>query len=248
MAKRSASAAAPPSPANTPPTPTPASAVGTLNEGPLHAALKQFCAQPGDVFEAPVDGYVVDILRGDLIIEVQTAGFAAIAKKLRDLVQRHRLRLVHPVARERWIVKLAEDGTSHASRRKSPKRMGPEGVFEELVSFPELLAHENFELEIVVTREEELRRFDPKRGWRRGHWVVVERRLLEVVDRRLLQHPADLLELVPAGLPERFKTSDLAKVFRRPRGFAQKAAYCLKHCGLIAPAGKDGNAIIYTRA
>ena len=75
-------------------------AIGTLNEGPIHAALKASYAEPGDVLEASVDGYVVDILRGDLIVEIQTAGFSAIARKLRDLVARHRVRLVHPVAGE----------------------------------------------------------------------------------------------------------------------------------------------------
>lgn len=224
------------------------SQIGTLNEGPLHAALKALYRRPGDELEVAVDGYVVDILRGDQIIEIQTAGFASIARKMRDLVERHRVRLVHPVARERWIVKLPVDGKGEPGRRKSPKGMGFEGIFEELVSFPELLAHENFELEVALTREEEVRRFDKRRAWRRQHWVVVERRLLEVADRRLLQGPADLAALLPQDVPEPFQTSDLAKAYRRPRGFAQKVAYCLKHCGMIAQTGKVGNAIIYSRA
>ena len=46
--------------------------IGTLNEKPLHAALKDWCARPGDQFEVFVDGFVVDIVRGNLLIEIQT--------------------------------------------------------------------------------------------------------------------------------------------------------------------------------
>ena len=141
--------------------------IGTLNEGPIHAALKASYAEPGDVLEASVDGYVVDILRGDLIVEIQTAGFSAIARKLRDLVARHRLRLVHPVAGECRLVKLPANGRSFPTCRRSPKRGGFEQVFEELVSLPDLLGHPNFTLEVVTINIEEVRR--PRREVERGH-------------------------------------------------------------------------------
>jgi len=64
--------------------------IGTLREGPLHASLKQWCARPGDRFEVPVDGYVIDLVRDDLLIEVQTSGFSSMKEKLRDLLERRR--------------------------------------------------------------------------------------------------------------------------------------------------------------
>ena len=82
--------------------------IGTLNEGHLHASLKERYVEPGDKVEADVDGYVVDILRGDLIIEIQTANFSAIARKMRDLVSKHQVRLVYPIPRDLWIVKLPQ--------------------------------------------------------------------------------------------------------------------------------------------
>ena len=33
--------------------------IGTLNEGSLHADLKQHYLEPGDVSEAPLNGFVV---------------------------------------------------------------------------------------------------------------------------------------------------------------------------------------------
>jgi hypothetical protein len=222
-----------------------APSIGTMREGHVHASLKARYLQPGDEVEAAVDGYVVDILRGDLIIEVQTGNFSSIARKVRKLVESHTVRLVHPVARELWIVKQNDDGT--VSRRKSPLRRDVIDVFAELVSFPELIAHENFELDVVLTQEEERRVFDG-RSWRRRGWARVERRLLDVIDTVSLRSAADYLALLPVALPAEFLTSDIAAAFGRPRRLAQQMAYCLKGCGLIEERGRRGNAIMYRRA
>ena len=222
--------------------------IGTLNEKPLHAALKEWYAQPDDRFEVSVDGFVVDIVRGDLLVEVQTGSFSGIKHKLAVLAARHPVRLVYPVAREKWIVKLAGDGHSQLGRRKSPKRGAVEHVFKELVSFPQLLSAPNFSLDVLLIQEEEVRRYDGKRGWRRGGWVTHERRLLEVVGHRLFETPADMRALLPTALAEPFTTAELAAAIVKPRWLAQKMAYCLREMGAIAPVGKRGNAILYARA
>ena len=85
--------------------------IGTLNEKPLHAALKQWYAQPEDLIEVPVDGFTVDIVRGDLLIEIQTRNLSTIRHKLTTLAAQHRLRLVYPIAREKWIVRLLPSGS-----------------------------------------------------------------------------------------------------------------------------------------
>jgi hypothetical protein len=221
--------------------------VGTLNEGHLHASLRVRYVEPGDRIEAAVDGYIVDVLRGDLIIEIQTANFSGIARKMRDLVTRHRVRLVYPVARDLWVVKMPRKRGDGATRRKSPKHGDVIDVFEELVSFPELIAHENFELEVVLTEEETVRRFDGRRGWRRGGWVTVERRLVAIKETVSLHDSADYGLLIPPGLPAEFVTSDLADALGRPRHVAQKVACCLRHGGLIEKVGARGNAVVYAR-
>jgi hypothetical protein len=225
-----------------------ASSIGVLNEKPLHASLKELYAEPGDLLEAPVDGFVVDILRGERIVEIQTGSFASISRKLRKLVEHRPVRVVHPVSTCRWIVKLPAGARGRSERRRSPKKAGFEDVCEELVSFPDLLQHENFELDVLAIEEEEVRRFEARRRWRRRRgWTVVERRLLGVLDHRLLRGPSDLADLLPAGLPEPFQTSDLARALRRPRHLAQKLAYCLRKCGAISQVGKSGNSLLYTR-
>lgn len=221
--------------------------VGTLNEGHLHASLRARYAEPGDQLEANVDGYIVDILRGDLIIEVQTGSFAKIAKKLRSLVPHHRVRLVYPVPRDLWIVKLPRTPEDAATRRKSPKHQSIIDVFAQLVSFPELIAHPNFELDVVLTEEEAVWQHQAGKRWRRRGWCTVERRLLNIYETASLRTTADYTSIIPVGLPAEFATSDIAGVLACPRRLAQQMAYCLKNGGLIESIGTRGKAIVYSR-
>jgi hypothetical protein len=221
--------------------------IGTVNEKPLHAALKAWYTEPGDQVEVPVDGYIVDIVRGDLLVEVQTGSFSSIGDKLADLSARHPVRLVYPIAEKKWIVKVDDDG-ARVSRRRSPKRGSLEHVFGGLVSFPRLVWRGNFSVDVLLTHEEEIRRHDKSRAWRRRGWVTEERRLLEVVDRQLLSTPADIAALLPVDLPRPFTTADLATGLGQPRWLAQKMAYCLRKMGVIENTGKRGNAILYVRA
>ncbi len=78
--------------------------INTYNEKPLHAALKQVYALPGDQVEVKVDGYIIDLVRGDLLIEIQTGSFSPLKNKLARLVDTHPLRLVYPVPLEKWIL------------------------------------------------------------------------------------------------------------------------------------------------
>ncbi len=221
--------------------------IGSLNEKPLHAGLKAWYAQPGDHTEVPLEGYVIDIVRDDLLIEIQTGSFASIKAKVADLVVRHRLRLVYPVAREKWLLKLPPDGRGRATRRKSPKRGTWVDVFHELVSLASLVPQPSFSVEVLLVQEEEARRFDARRAWRRGGWVTHERRLVQVTDCRLFASANDYMALVPAGLPEPWTTAALAAALGKPRRLAQRMAYCLREMGAIAPVGKHGNAILYSR-
>ncbi len=221
------------------------SGIGLLNEKPLHASLKQWYAQPGDRFEVAVEGFVIDIVRDDLLLEIQTGNFASIKSKLTNLVRSHQIRLIYPIAQEKWIVRLAKDDGSGVTRRKSPKRGRVEDLFWEMVSFPEMLAHPNFSLEVLMIRKEEVRRYDGKRKWRRRGWVIEERRLVEVEDQRLFEGPADWRALVPEKLGGSFTTRELAEAMGTRRQLAQKMAYCLRKVGVVGLIGRVGRANLY---
>jgi hypothetical protein len=98
------------------PSQEPMSGIGLLNERSLHASLKAWYSQPGDRFEVPVDGYVVDIVRDEVLLEIQTGNFSAIKSKLATLVSSHQVRLIYPIAMEKWVVRAPADGAGAGSR------------------------------------------------------------------------------------------------------------------------------------
>jgi len=218
--------------------------IGTLKETSLHAGLKSWYARPGDQLEQVVDGYVVDILRDDSLIEIQTANFSAIKAKLNRLVEQHHVRLVYPIAQKKWIVRTEKDGRI-IGRRKSPKQGCYEDLFIELVRIPALILHPNFELELLLTWEEEIWLRDNRGSWRRKGWSIADRRLLDVVDRWLLASPGHLRSFLPDLLPVPFTSHELAQAIRKPIYLAQKMAYCLRSIGLIEIVGKRRNAWLY---
>ncbi len=227
------------------------SGLSTYREGSLHAALKAMyaAATPGSATEQAVDGYVIDVVTAAGLVEIQTGSFGSAAKKLARLVDTHRITLVYPVAVEKWLLRVDADGVI-LGRRRSPKHGIAADVFEELVHIPALLAHPNFEMDIVLIREEELRgpaeagvRYRYPREWRR-----LDRRLVEVVETLRVEHPANLLALLPATLPDPFTTKDIAAATGRSQRLAGRAAYCLERSGAVARLSRAGRMITYGRS
>jgi hypothetical protein len=213
--------------------------IGVLGEGPLHAAVKALLAEPGDRLEVPVGRFVVDLLRADgELVEVQTGGFGALGSKLDALLDEHRMRIVHPVAAERRIIRVDEHGQVLGARR-SPKRGTAVEVFDRLVAFPSLLTHPNLTIEVLLLREDHIRRPQPKttRGRTRDPG---ERRLVEVLDRVTLYTTEDILAMLPSLPREPFSSRELAAVLHCSTLLAQRTLYCLRTIGIVEPAGKRG--------
>jgi len=219
--------------------------IGTLNERSLHAALKRWYAEPGDRFEVPVDGFVADIVRGDLIIEIQTGSASAMRRKIASLLARHPVRVALPVAARKTIVRVDRSATESIGRL-SPRRGEWIDAFSELVSLRDVLGDPNLSVDVLLIHEEEIR--GPKATRRRWKdWSVLDRRLVEVIDCVTFQEPLDYLAFVPPSIEEPFTTADLADALGRPRRQTQKLAYTLRHLGALRSVGKQGNAILYAR-
>lgn len=218
--------------------------IGQLREFDLHADLKRWYAQPGDALETALDGYVIDIRRGDMLIEIQTRGFSSMRRKLTALAERYPVRIVHPIPEAKWIVRLDADGGA-LSRRRSPKTGRIETLFKELVAIPDLVGHPNVSFDIALTDEEELWQQTGRRAWRRKGWCVVGRRLVAVNRVVPFADAADFCALLPAELVSPFTTRDLATAARLPLNLAYKMTYCLRRMGAIAEMGKRKRAALY---
>ena len=225
-----------------------ASSIGELNERSLHRALKARYAVPGSSTEQAIDGYVADVVIGNHIVEIHTGIFWGIKKKLAHLLDGFAVTLVHPVALDRYIVKVPDDSNTPATRRKSPRHGSVFFVFSALASMPKLLAHPNLTLDIVMTVEEEIRVAAPGRRRRRGGWSSIDRRLVEVAETHRITAMTDLFAMLDGRLAERFTTRDLATAMNASRRLGQQAAFCLREAGVTELCGKAGNALIYRRS
>jgi hypothetical protein len=124
-----------------------------MTEHSLHLQIKEAYSIPGDVFEIKLGNYIIDILRGELIIEVQTRNFSALKEKLQSLIKTNQVRLVYPLPEKKWITYITKDGVV-VNKRASPKKGKIADLFRELVRIPNMLSEENFSLEVLLIDEE----------------------------------------------------------------------------------------------
>ena len=217
--------------------------IGTLREQRLHASLKLWLAQPGDAFEQKVGGYHIDIVRGDLLIEIQTTNFSRIRRKLAKLVETHPVLLVHPIPKTKWIVRKTKRGRQ-LSRRKSPKQGRVEYVFDELLYMPALALHPNFRMQVLLTEQEEIWRDDGRGSWRRKHWSISDKVLLGVVETAEFIGPDDYLGLIPGDIAIPFSHRQLSETLGIPLWAGIRMSYCLRKMGALRVASKRGRALL----
>jgi hypothetical protein len=223
------------------------SSIGVLREGPLHAAVKFMLSGPGDRLEVPVGRFVIDLVRGDgELVEVQTGGFGPLGAKLDALLDRHRFRIVYPVAARRRIVRVDDHGEV-LSIRRSPKRGTVVDVFDKLVSFPSLLTHPNLTVEVLLLDEDHIRAPAPATVRRRTRDPGA-RHLRDVLARIELHGARDIVRALPPLPSEPFSTRDLASMLGCSTMLAQRTVYCLRAIKVIEAAGERGRAPLYRQS
>ena len=194
-----------------------------------------------------MDGFVADVAFGDRLVEIHTGNFSPLKRKLPPLLAKFPVTLVYPIAKDRYIVRFEDDPDVRTTRRKSPKHGSVYQVFEPLASIPELLEHPNLTLDIALVVEDAVRVWSDRARRRRGGWITVDRRLVEVVQTLTVNGMRDLFAPLDAKLPERFTTRDLAAAMSATRRLGQQAAFCLRRGGVAEICGKEGNALVYRR-
>lgn len=194
--------------------------------------------------------YRIDAVRGEELIEVQCASLSAIKVKVRTLLDRHQVRVVKPIIVRTRIAKKKTAKGEVTSRRMSPKRGHVLDVFDDLIYFTRVFPHENLTLELALVQVEQTR--VPcrrhRRRWRQDYRVTDVR--LEHIETTLeLRSAQDLQRLVGLGTDANsFTTEDIARLTGRPRWFAQKIAYVLKHTSAIEAVGRTRGGIVYRAA
>lgn len=218
-----------------------------MGQTSIHESIKQWYSKPGDQLEAWVDGYLIDIVRGERLIEVQTGNFSSIRGKIRELLCNHVVRIVHPVVVNKWIIRLDAHG-EQASQRKSPRKGRLEDMFRELVYLSNIWRSPNLSLEVLLIDAEDVLIDDGKGSWRRKYWSIQDKRLVTIRESEVYTRPTDFLRLLADNLPNKFTTSHIAETSGLKLNIARKMAYTLRKMGVIKDIGKHGRATLYTRA
>jgi hypothetical protein len=211
-----------------------------MPERGLHAELKEWLRRPGDLVEGTVWGYRADIIRGDLLIEIQTGNFPQIRAKLAKLLKGYRVRLVYPVPERRWVIREVD---GKRQRRVSPRVGRVEEVFNELVYCPTLPLDPNFSLEVLLVHAEEAQAVR-WRGRRRTRYTVTERHLVKVVGSTVFERPGDYLKLIP-DMHGAFTARQLSKTTGLRITLARRVVYCLAKMELLEEVGSVARAKLY---
>ena len=217
-----------------------------MNEHSLHSEIKEWYTVPGDKIEVKIDGFIIDIARGTLLIEIQTKNFSAIRRKLSNLVKNHQVRLVHPIPERKWIVRVTETGKT-IGRRKSPRKGRLVDLFYELVSISDLIDNENFSLEVLMIEEEEIRCNDGKGSWRRKGVSIKDAKMINVNSKLLFKNRRDFLAFLPNDLRTPFTNRTLANQAGVSIPLARKITYCLRKMGVITYAGKKRRELMFQK-
>ena len=220
--------------------------IGTLKESSLHASLKQIYKEPGDMVEKSIGKYVIDIVRQNLLIEVQTKNFSAIRRKLENLLKNNRVLLIHPVIKDKWISYLKPNDVSLNQKRKSPQHGSFFNIFKELIYIPDLLSNWNLIIEVLLIQVDEIRIKDNIGSWRRNGSSIYDHKLLKILDRRIISNPEQLLRLIPLGLEKPFTNRTLSESLNISIRLAQMITYTLRKMNLLIVVGKKSNSYLFS--
>jgi len=221
--------------------------IGTLNENTLHNQLKHYCCVPDALLEYKLkSGYVADVFcaRDAKIIEIQTANFANMKRKLEVLTKTYYVELVYPISVNTLIRTLNADGTER-SLNKSPLHGHLFQVCEELKSISSLLANKNLSIRLMFI-ESLTTKIDDKKGRSRfKNPRIINKELIAILKEEWYPTLQDLAQAILATLPERFSTKDVIQ-----KGYKRRVSrfiWFYKSLNLIEECEKVGRVKIYKK-
>ena len=211
----------------------------------MHSALKHLYSNTNAEHESNIDGFIVDIVHNNSIIEIQTGSFTKIRAKLSTLLSHYKVKLVYPIAFEKTLIVYDSKKENILYKRRSPKKGELIDIVDEIIHIPKLIIHPNFSLEVLFTKEEEIRSADGEGSWRRKGISILDRQLLDIIKRIKFNHVQDYIMLLPNNVPSSFTNMDLSRIMSKPLKKVQKLTYSLKQMSLLRVIGKQGNAQVF---
>lgn len=248
--------------------------IGTLSEGLLHSAVKYYFQPNPKLHEIKISGFVSDALvenyeLGKTLLEVQTANFRNLRKKLtfylsdginnnefseglNDAVNleentlMRNVTVVYPMPYEKRFVWISPETGEVSKGGKSPKKFVPAAALWELYSIRDFIGKSGFTFIILAVKVEEKRLLcgwskDKKHGSRRVATIPIE-----LCEELIFRSVEDYAAMLPEGLSEQFTCAEFSKKTKLVPRKANAALKCLIDIGLLERQ-KRGKEFYYFR-
>ena len=183
--------------------------IGTLGEKSLHLALKYYFAPDPLSHEQQLGRFVADAVTEDGVVEIQTRGLYRLKPKLDAFLPLCPVTVVHPVAEEKLLIRVDENGEI-LSQRRSPKHESVFSAMRELYALRDYLTNPRFRVCIAGVA---LTEYAVQRG--KSRRVKLDRVPTALHALWMLESPADYAALLPP-MPEQFTAADCAKLLSLP--------------------------------
>lgn len=205
--------------------------INIQNESSLHNTLKIYYSNLFDgQTEVKKDGHIYDIVtKNGTIIEIQTKNLGSLLPKLKDILNKNlKIILVYPLVINTKIY-LTDNNGELISKRKSNKKGCIYDIFSELTKLYEILLCKNFTLEILeinliehrIRTQENVQSLNKKRRYKKN-WIKVNKRLDEIIDKKIFKTKKDYLNLLPKELENEFCAKDLKKILQKNKSIPSR--------------------------
>ena len=216
--------------------------IGVLSEKTLHKTIKNLYESNQDYQEVKIDGYYVDILKDNNIIEVQTKQFDKLRNKLSYLLDHYdyNINVIYPIFNNKVIYYIDDENTISLPK-KSPKKLKIPEVFYELYKIKNLLSNEKLVITLLVLDIQEYR----IKTNNRKKYVLYDRVPIKLIEEVRLTKKDNYISLLPKNLGEVFTVKDVCELTKCDNKYVSKMINVLKYLEIIEMIGKDGKKYLY---
>lgn len=220
--------------------------IGVQKERTVHSVLKFYLEPDEDQHEIPIGSFIADIYHHcpQEALEIQSAGFGALRRKLERFLPEFSVTVVYPVPWHRTLFWSDPQSGEVSAGRRSPKVGGLYWILPELYRITDYLNDPRLTFLPILIDVEEYRLLngwsrDRKRGAQR-----IDRIPVRIGPCRLLRSAADFAQILPP-LPCPFTASDFQKATRFSPRSASYALLALRRLGAVSKCGSEGRAYLY---
>lgn len=224
--------------------------ITTYSERSLHAELKKRFCPDEDMHEVKIGRWVADACDGRTVYEVQTGSLSPLKKKIQYYLDETELNvvIVHPVARDRRIFWLDENGEMAKQPKKSPKHESIASGIADILYLGELFGRERLKICFAVMEVDEVRLLDGYGKSKKIRATSVDRLAGEIYGLVWVESALDVRNIIYPMLPEgEFSREELGRSLKL-KGIKLWSAQKLLYDSLgLLECRKDGRRLVFEK-